>query len=246
MTGKSILIVGRDLGPVAARVLLGGTWKVHHPCESPAALAAILGAQPDGSIERLDICDHGGPGFQQLGGAILFGSDLDPESPLHNTELAIAMRAKLTPTAQVRLLGCDTAGKGSRRREGRLMLLKLARLLNEKTDPRASRIVFGTISGIQPSDFDEHGLLHASALTLLYSSYSALDQDAPDYEKRLGHVAVLHGDAPIDYGPAGRGLSSEPKSARPAPWRFAPCPASLHPWPDAKSDSSAGDAGTEH
>jgi len=204
MLTKSLLIVGRDLGPVAAKVLLGGTWQVHFPCEGPAELAVILGAQPDGSIDRLDICDHGGPGFLTLGGAVLFRSDRDPESPLENTELVIAMRRKLTPTAQVRLLGCETAGTGKRRREGRLMLLKLARLLNEKTAPRANRIVFGTITGVQPSDFDEHGLLHTSALTLLYSSYSALDHDAPEYEKRLGQVAILHGDAPIDYGAAPR------------------------------------------
>jgi hypothetical protein len=204
MTTTSLLIVGRDLGPVAAKVTLGGTWQVHFPCESPAELAALLLAQPDGSLDRLDICDHGGPGFLSLGDAVLFSSDRDPESPLSNTELVIAMRKKLTPTAQVRLLGCETAGTGKRRREGRLMLLKLARLLNEQTEPRANRIVFGTITGVQPSDFDEHGLLHASALTLLYSSYSALDHDAPDYEKRLGHVADLHGDAPIDYGAAPR------------------------------------------
>jgi hypothetical protein len=197
---KSLLIVGRDLGEIAAEVLLGGAWEVHYPCSSPAELAAILSAQRDGSIERLDICDHGGPGFLHMGDTVLFGSDPDPESPLEHTELAIALRDKLTATAQVRLLGCDTAGKWGRRRAGRLMLLKLARLLNEKTAPRANRIVFGTITGVQPSDFDEHGLRHASELTLLYSSYAALDHDAPDYDTRLDRVAALHGDAPIDFG----------------------------------------------
>ena len=199
---RSLLVIGRDLGEVAARVMLGGGggWEVHYPCDSPAAFAAILAAQPDGSIERLDVCDHGGPGFLMLGDAPLFHSDRDPESPLGNMELAIGMRRKLTATAQVRLLGCDTAGRWGRRREGRLLLLKLARLLNEQTEPRAHRLVFGTITGVQASDFDEQGLLYTSALTLLFSSNSALDHDAPTYESRLDRVAVLHGDAPVDYG----------------------------------------------
>lgn len=217
---KSLLIIGRDLGEVAARVLIGGgAWEVHYPCNSPAELAAILGAQRDGSIDRLDLCDHGGPGFIHLGERLLFASDRDPESPLENTELAIGMRRKLTATAQVRLLGCDTAGRWGRRREGRLLLLKLARLLNEQTEPRANRIVFGTITGVQPSDFDEHGLLHASELTLLYSSYCALDTDAPTYDARLDRVAALHGDAPIDYGTAAR--RARRPSLRPASYLAA-------------------------
>jgi hypothetical protein len=198
---KSLLVIGPNLAAVAARVLPEREpWEVHYPCSSPPELAALLSAQHDGSIDRLDICDHGGPGFIHLGDQILFASDDDAETPLENTQLVIDMRRKLTPTAQVRLLGCDTAGRWNHRREGRLMLIKLARLLNEKTEPRANRIVFGAITGVQPSDFDEQGLLHASELTLLYSSYSALDQDAPDYDVRLDQVAALHGDAPIDYG----------------------------------------------
>ena len=218
---KSLLVIGRELGEVAAKLMLGGGsgWEVHYPCNSPAAFAAILAAQPDGSIERLDICDHGGPGFLMLGDTPLFRSDRDTESPLENTELAIGMRRKLTATAQVRLLGCDTAGRWGRRREGRLLLLKLARLLNEHTEPRAQRIVFGTITGVQPSDFDEQGLLYASALTLLYSSSSALDTDAPTYEARLDRVAVLHGDAPIDYGAPAR--RARRPSLRPATYLAA-------------------------
>lgn len=200
---KSLLIIGGTLGQIAARVAPAGAWEVHHPCGSPAELAALLRAQPERSIERLDICDHGGPGFIHLGDELLFRSDRDPESPLENTKLAIEIRDKLSLTAQVRLLGCDTAGGYGRQLEGRLLLLKLARLLNEETAPRANRIVFGAITGVQPNDFDAHGLRRASELTLLYSSYTALDCDAPDADTRLDQVADLHGDTPIDYRRAG-------------------------------------------
>ncbi len=125
---------------------------------------------------------------------MLFQSDRDPEHPLTNAALAIGLRDKLTRTAQVRLLGCETGGALRRRREGRLLLLKLAQLLNHGTRLRTHRIVFGTITGVQASDFDEQGFLHTSALTMLFSSYTALDRNAPDYDDRLGHVAALHGD----------------------------------------------------
>lgn len=194
---KSLLIVGAVFGEVAARVQGGSDWEVIHPCTGPADLAAILAAQRDGSIERLDICDHGGPGFLTLGRSVLFQSDRDPESPLTNAALALGLRDKLTRAAQVRLLGCETGGALRRRREGRLLLLKLAQLLNHGTNPRTHRVVFGTITGVQASDFDEHGFLHTSALTMLFSSYAALDHEAPTYDDRLGHVAALHGDAPI-------------------------------------------------
>lgn len=195
---KSLLIIGQGFAEVAAKVRRGSTWEVVHPCNGPGELAEVLAAQRDGSIERLDICDHGGPGFLTLGGSVLFQSDRDPESPLTNAALVIGLRDKLTATAQVRLLGCETGGAARRRREGRLLLLKLAQLLNQNTNPRANRIAFGTITGVQTSDFDEQGFLHTSDLTMLFSSYAALDHDAPTYDDRLGHVAALHGELAID------------------------------------------------
>jgi len=191
---KSLMIIGEGFDEVAAKVQRGGTWEVIYPCCGPGELEAILAARPDRSIERLDICDHGGSGFITLGGDVLFQSDRDPESLLTNSPLVVGVRDKLTLTAQVRLLGCETGGAWRRRREGRLLLLKLAQLLNQGARPRANRVVFGTIIGVQPNDFDEQGFLHTSDLTMLFSSYSALDSDAPAYDDRLGHVAALHGD----------------------------------------------------
>lgn len=206
---KSLLVLGDGFDEVAARVRGSKGREVVYPCRGPAHFAAVLASQPDGSIEQLDICDHGGPGFITLGGHVLFESDRDPESPLVNAELALTLRDKLTAAAQVRLLGCETGGAWRRRREGRLLLLKLAQLLNHDATVRAHRVVFGTITGVQPSDFDEHGLLPSSALTLLFSSYSALDHDAPDYDDRLARVAALHGDLP----------STPPPAPAPAPIR---------------------------
>ncbi|HWU87907.1 MAG TPA: hypothetical protein VN253_11560 [Kofleriaceae bacterium] len=191
----SLLIIGEGFDEVAAKVRRGSAWEVIYPCHGPKELAAILAAQPDRSIERLDICDHGGSGFITLGGTLLFQSDRDPESPLTNTALGVGVRDKLTVTAQVRLLGCETGGAWRRRREGRLLLLKLAQLLNQRTNPRTNRVVFGTIVGVQAADFDEQGFLHTSDLTMLYSSSAALDHDAPVYDDRLDHVAALRARA---------------------------------------------------
>src|SRR6185436_10067622 len=128
---KSLMIIGEGFDEVAAKVQRGGAWEVIYPCRGPGELEAILAARPDRSIERLDICDHGGAGFITLGGDVLFQSDRDPESPLTNGALVVGVRDKLTATAQVRLLGCETGGAWRRRREGRLLLLKLAQLLNQ-------------------------------------------------------------------------------------------------------------------
>lgn len=194
----SLLVVGASFGDIAAQVRRGDTWEVIHPCAGPEQLVELLGRRPDRSIERLDICDHGGAGFLTLGGSVLFQSDRDPESPLVNAALAVGLRDKLTATAQIRLLGCETGGALRRRREGRLLLLKLAQLLNQNTTPRTHRIVFGTITGVEPTDFDEQGFLHTRALTMLFSSYAALDHDAPTYDDRLDRVAALHGDVTIE------------------------------------------------
>lgn len=195
---RSLLVVGEGFDEVAARVRRGGLWEVIYPCHGPKELAALLVDQPDHSIERLDICDHGSSGFIMLGGRVLFQSDRDPESPLINSALVVGFRDKLTATAQVRLLGCETGGAWRRRKEGRLLLLKLARLLNQDCHPRSNRVVFGTIVGVQSSDFDGQGFLHTSDLTMLFSSCAALDHEAPAYDDRLGHVADLRGDITID------------------------------------------------
>jgi hypothetical protein len=166
----------------------GGAWKVCYPCTGPDHFIEILLEQADDSIERLDIVDHGGPGHISLGSVDLFRSDRDAGPPLVNAALVTRIRDKLTASAQVRLLGCETAAAFGGLREGRLLLVKLAKLLNQSSTHH-SRIVFGTINGIQPEDFDEHGLRRGQELTLLYSSFTALDYDSPTYDQRAENVA---------------------------------------------------------
>lgn len=184
----SLLIYGRDFETVGRRVRSGGAWQPHQ-CSSVAEFVRVLQSQPDGAIDRLDILDHGGPGFIKMGAEVLFGSDGNPTTDLENRRVVEQIRNKLTPTAHVRLLGCQTATAWFGLHEGRLLVLKLTRLLN--ADPVAhSRMVFGTINGIDCKDFGPHGLERDKEITLLYSSFTAIDYPSPTYYDRLRHVSA--------------------------------------------------------
>jgi Domain of unknown function (DUF4347) len=131
-----------------------------------------------GSIERLDILDHGAEGVQSMGNAILFQSDASPESPLVGFEVAREIKPYLRDTAQVRLLGCNTAeGKA-----GRLLLLKLAKVLG------GNRTVFGTIDRVIEDDFDQDGYATVMEHQRLFSSNAALEGEAPSAMQRFENM----------------------------------------------------------
>ena len=143
-------------------------------------VAAIERARTKRSIERLDILDHGAEGIQAMGDAILFASDASPESPLVGRDLARMIEPYLSATAQVRLLGCNTA-QGT---AGRLLLLKLARLLG------GNRTVFGTIDRVVEADFDPDGYAPVMERQRLFSSDAALEGEAPEARQRFEHLRV--------------------------------------------------------
>jgi hypothetical protein len=151
-------------------------------CRQPADLPDRLeriGAR--GRVEQLDIFDHGAEGMQMLGGGALFASDARPETELLGLPLAGRIAPYLTETAQVRLLGCNTAeGKA-----GRLLLLKLARALGER------RIVFGTIDRVIEDDFDRAGYARVMEHQRLFSSIAALDAEAPRAMRRFENLREI-------------------------------------------------------
>lgn len=130
------------------------------------------------SIERLDLLDHGAEGIQSMGDSILFESDASPASPLLGREIALQIAPYLSETAQVRLLGCNT-GEGPR---GRLLLLKLARLLGRH------RTVFGMIDRVIEADFDPDGYAPVMEHQRLFSSDAALEGEAPSAMQRFEHM----------------------------------------------------------
>lgn len=126
-------------------------------------------------VERLDILDHGAEGVQAMGDGVLWRSDAAPESRLVGEELAHEIRPYLSETAQVRLLGCNTAvGKA-----GRLLLLKLARALGPH------RTVYGMIDRVIEDDFDSEGYAPAIERQGLFSSSAALEGVAPSARQRF-------------------------------------------------------------
>jgi hypothetical protein len=203
---KNLMIVGPTCGEIAARVSAGSAWHVRYPVAAHDQLIDALRSEPDNSVDRLDIVDHGGPGYQLLGAEVLFASDDDPGSPLENAWLIAELRGKLVETAQVRLLGCSTAGERSH--EGRLLLVKLALLLNAEP-ARPARIAYGTITGVEIDDFGPDGLSAAAGRTMLFSSDAALDSLPPGYEERVRRCsagsafAALEQDAPVGAGLGG-------------------------------------------
>lgn len=144
-------------------------------------LQAVRGAAAREPIDRLDLLDHGAEGIQSMGDAILFESDASPASPLGGRDLARQLAPYLSETAQVRLLGCNTA-EGPR---GRLLLLKLARLLG------GHRTVFGMIDRVVEADFDAEGYAPVMEHQRLFSSDAALEGEAPSAMQRFEHMRPL-------------------------------------------------------
>jgi Domain of unknown function (DUF4347) len=186
----SLMIVGPDFDQVADTVGSGGVWVVR-PCSSVEDFDTILQAQPENSIERLDIVSHGGEGHINMGDGIpLFKAAETRATPLvHGEDLATRIRAKLTPAAQIRLLGCKTAGAWYGAPVGRFLLLRLAALFNPASEPGSNRVVFGTIDGVEPGDFSPQGLKRQREISLLYSSYAAIDYDCPTVDIRSHDVS---------------------------------------------------------
>lgn len=138
-----------------------------------------------GLIDILDILDHGAPGGILLGKEILFQCgqedlNVSPSSNgsgtlklLHGSKVAPKLNRFLADTAQVRLLGCDTALDES----GRQLLLWLAQLIG------GNRVVMGTIDRVYEKDFDPRQGF-ALEREILYSSMAALDGPAGDQQMR--------------------------------------------------------------
>lgn len=133
-----------------------------------------------GLVDTLDVYDHGGLGKQRLGSEILFESSDDRCDRMVGWQTAEALDPHLSAVAQVRLLGCVTAGDGLAR--GRLLLIKLARELG------ASRVVFGTLAKIDATHFTEAGFRPELEKSFLFSSLAALDGSAPSREERRAHI----------------------------------------------------------
>ncbi|CAN5268904.1 hypothetical protein BH11MYX1_BH11MYX1_12320 [soil metagenome] len=169
-----------DMETVAARVPQAVR------CRSPRELIEVVDAAVArrGLLDILDLFDHGTPGLQAMGDAVLFASDLDPDSDLENVEIARPLGRYLKPFGYVRLLGCRTALE-STTRSGRLLLIKLARALG------AHRVVFGTNDTIYQTAFDEEGFLTTQELRFLFSSLAAIDGPAPEIEARMASILKI-------------------------------------------------------
>jgi Domain of unknown function (DUF4347) len=141
-------------------------------------VTAVRRAAAARRIERLDILDHGAEGIQSLGQTILFESDGSPDSPLLGAEIARMLPPYLSETAQVRLLGCNTAEGPA----GRMLLLKLARILG------GHRTVFGMMDRVIEADFDADGYAPVMEHQRLFSSDAALEGEAPGAMQRFAHM----------------------------------------------------------
>lgn len=125
-------------------------------------------------IDLLDIFDHGAPGKMAIGDETL----VDLSNPDAQPDIAVfqSFHHYLSPTAHVRLLGCNT-GAGL---AGRKLLVKLAATLG------GQRVVFGTIERVQPFHFGPDGFQLIDEM--LYSNVAALDSEAPAIGKRLDSI----------------------------------------------------------
>jgi len=158
------------------------------PDELPAIVEGV--SRAEGPIDTLELFDHGGPGVLKMGSATLFRSDARPDTRLEGFEIARRIAPFLTSNAQIRLVGCHTAGLAADEREalvlgqeGRYLLLKLALELG------AHRIVSGTIQATDDDNFDRSGFIGDTAY--LYSSLAALDYPPPDETRRDNSIAEL-------------------------------------------------------
>src|SRR6185503_672975 len=154
-------------------------------CHTPSALPGIIDdvVARYGPIDVLDLYDHGGDGHQRMGDQQLFRSDGTQTGPLIGEDIALAIAPRLTETAHVRLIGCDTSS-AVLPAPGRFLLIKLARALGGR------RTVFGTMNVTDPDDFDQRGLKPGREPSLLFSSSAALDMEAPTPEERTAHIVA--------------------------------------------------------
>lgn len=131
-----------------------------------------------GEIHVLDLLDHGAPGGMIIGADIACHSN--GAELLFGDDLLATITPLLADTAQLRLLGCETAlGK-----RGRHLLLSLARRLGQ------NRIVFGTISRVVEGHFTRtEG--YSQRDEYLFSSLAALDGNAPTAGER--HAMIIEG-----------------------------------------------------
>ena len=196
-----LLIIGRrkvpsahsdsDMNAVCEMVLPTETLHIKrcdHPTELPSLVMSV--AHCHGEIDLLDLYDHGSAGSLRMGSEILFHSDESPLSTLVGHDIALALGPLLRETAQVRLLGCKTAAvidevPSLLAQAGRLLLLKLAHALG------GHRVVFGTISSIQCSDFSALGFRRELESRRLFSSLAALDREPPTYQERGRSVDLI-------------------------------------------------------
>jgi hypothetical protein len=178
-------------------------------CDAPGDLVGIVEgiAREHGKISLLDLYDHGAYGSMRIGDDVLFASDGNPSSELVGVAIANALGQYLEDTAQVRLLGCDTSGDDGadlkRSLAGRLLLLKLARSLG------GHRVVLGTLTPLECSDFTCQGFRAELEDRCLVSSLAALDSAAPTPESRHRQLATLR---PMQYQPLPAPGVSAPKA----------------------------------
>jgi hypothetical protein len=193
---RNLIIIGPDFDEVADMMSRGRSWTVRR-CSNPQELIAAFEELPDGQLERVDILDHGGEGYINLGEWVLFRSDDNSHNALEGAGVAERMRPKLTSAAQLRLLGCNTGATAFKRPVGRHLVLKLAGLLNPADDLGSNRIAFVTIAEVRRDHFTPEGLDRQQELALLYSSYGALDCACPTHLRRSENITDLRAVIPI-------------------------------------------------
>lgn len=178
-----------DMDAVAVQIQESSSLVVRR-CETPGQLPSIVEAvaQQLGPIDVLDLYDHGSPGRQLLGNQDWVGSDEDRNQDLFGRSTVLGLRDHLRDTAHIRLLGCGTAGGVSSSRAGRLLLVKMARLLGGR------RIVFGTIRAIRASDFGPTGFRRVLETDYLFSSLAAIDGAPPTTSEREQHLLEVRRD----------------------------------------------------
>jgi len=186
------------------KVVGGGSPRyIARRCPQPDALCDIVqSVTADGPLDILDVVSHGHPGKIWLGTPVLFSSTDMVEDRLENYEIAARLAPLLADTAQVRLLGCNTArsSPAPKRRPilqpraprgcdddsrsmtaGQLLLVKLAAELGGR------RVVFGTIAAVNADRFTV-GYGFAGELSDLYSSLAALDRGPVSDDERSSNI----------------------------------------------------------
>lgn len=181
-----------DQDEVSARAIQTGAFQVRR-CDAPRDLVETCEAIAvhHGKISVLDIYDHGNVGRIRLGSDVLFASDDSPHTELVGRSIATSLSPFLEDTAQVRLLGCLTAGPDTTALAGRLLLIKLARALGGR------RITFGTIITLERGDFSRYGLRRELEDLRLFSSLAAIDGAPPTIDDRAKNLETVRA---LQYG----------------------------------------------